>query len=71
MSVRSIFEFNHDYTHKIKGDPDAFLAALRTYLNSANEKNAEALEPFGMRLAWWGHHSDERRVVTKYADTSL
>lgn len=71
MSVRTIVELNHDYTHRIEQDPEAFVALLVRYLSSAGPDNAEPLERFGVRVAWWGHHSDERHVVTKYAKTTL
>lgn len=71
MSIRSIFEINHDYTHEIERDPEMFLQRLLRYLGSASEESALTLEKYGLRLAWWGHHSEERRVVTKYQDVKL
>lgn len=71
MSVRSIVELNHDYAHDIVRDPEGFIQALRFYLGSASEQDAEALQRYGITVAWKGHHSDERRVVTKYADKAL
>ncbi len=72
MSIRSIVEFNHDYTHKIEEDPEAFVAALGRYLGSASEITAEPLQiKYGMRIAWSGHHSSDRKVVTKYDETDL
>jgi hypothetical protein len=71
MSIRSIFEINHDYTHEIERDPEIFLQRLLRYLGSASEESALPLERYGLRLAWWGHHSEERRVVTKYQDVKL
>lgn len=71
MSIRSIFEINHDYAHEIERDPEMFLQRLLRYLGSASKESALPLERYGLRLAWWGHHSEERRVVTKYQDVKL
>lgn len=71
MSTRTIFEFNHDYAHEIERDPEYFVKALLRYLGSAGDDNAVRLERFGVRLAWWGHHSAERKVVTKYSEKAL
>ncbi len=72
MSVRTIFEFNHDYAIEIERDPEAFVALLLRYLNSANSETADELRiRYGITRAWWGHHSTERRVVTKYEDKQL
>jgi hypothetical protein len=71
MSIRTIFEINHDYAHKIDNEPEAFLTILRHYLNSGSKREAEALELYGLRRAWCGHHSTERRVVTAHDDVKL
>ena len=71
MSIRTIFEFNHDYVHKIKEDPEGFLRALEYYLNSASQREADALELFGVRRAWMGHHSTERKVATQHSEYKL
>ena len=71
MSTRSIFEINHDYSYKVKEDPEGFLLVVRLYLSSTSKENAERLEHYGFKRAWWGHHSDERKVVTKYNEVKL
>ena len=66
MSNRSLFEFNHDYTHKIKDDPQGFLDALQNYLRAAYPEHADRLKCYG--ITWMGmrHHSDD---WSKYIDT--
>jgi hypothetical protein len=71
VSIRTIFEINHDYTHAIKANPEEFVALLTRYLNSAGDDAALPLERYGIRLAWWGHHSADRKVVSKYAEKTL
>ena len=71
MSTRTIVEINHDCADMIERNPDSFVRDLMSYLNSAGEDNAERLKRYGITLAWWGHHSDERAVVTKYATKKL
>lgn len=71
MSTRTIVEINHDFAHMIEKNPDSFVRDLMRYLGSAGEDNAARLERYGIRLAWWGHHSDERAVVTKYETKTL
>jgi hypothetical protein len=71
MGTRTIFEINHDMTHAIEDDPEAFVKALVYYLGSASDRNAESLRRFGLRRAWWGSSYDERKVVSKYEETVL
>ena len=71
MSIRTIVEINHDFGHQIERNPEAFLRALRHYINSTSERNGAELERFGVRVAWSGHHSDDRKVVTKFATVDL
>lgn len=72
MSTRTIFEINHDFAYKIDDEPEYFLALLRQYLRSADEEHAEALRlHFGLKRAWCGHHSTERRVVSPHSDVKL
>lgn len=56
MSMRSLIEFNHDYTHKLD-DGRAFLDALDSYLKSGSRDRAEELERFGVRVLGIRHHS--------------
>lgn len=71
MSIRTVFEFNHDYTWKIEGDPNKFVRDLVQYLNSGDERSAERLEGYGIRRAWCGHHSTSRKVVTAHDEQVL
>lgn len=71
MSMRTIFEINHDYGHVIKDDPEAFADALRRYLNSGSKDEALPLERFGLRVAWFGHHSADRKVVAPHFEKKL
>lgn len=71
MSTRTLFEFNHDMTHKIQDNPSRFATLLIMYLNGASHEDAEELERFGLKRAWWGHHSTERSVVTKHETIKL
>ena len=70
MSTRTIFEINHDMAREIERNPQSFLRDLDRYLGSASQENAERLERYGIRRAWWGHHSDERKVVSKYDEVN-
>lgn len=58
MSNRTLFEFNHDYAHKIEGNQESFCRALGQYLNSGSPENADALERYGVRCFGMRHHSD-------------
>jgi hypothetical protein len=72
MSTRSIFEINHDFSHKIEDDPEGFVKVLRYYLSSGDQRHADELQRrYGMRRVWWGHHSTERKIVTKHGETKL
>jgi hypothetical protein len=71
MSTRTIFEINHDTAFMIERNPDSFVRDLGAYLSSASGENAKRLERYGFRRAWWGHHSDERRVVSQHDDVKL
>ncbi len=70
MSSRTIVEFNHDYGHNIKDDPDAFMALLLLMINSGSQARgvAESLESFGVTVTPTMHHSDDRKLVTKYQE---
>lgn len=56
MSNRSLIEINHDFTHDLGPE---FLEALGRYLRSADDKNAEALERWGVRVVGLRHHSEK------------
>lgn len=63
MSQRTIAEFNHDYAHAIRADPDGFVQAIGYALNSGASEAWEELEHFGVRRAVQCHHSDDRKAV--------
>lgn len=72
MSQRTIVEINHDLAHAIERNPDDFMMTLRMYLGSGDPRHAERLRlSYGFNVAWRGHHSDERSVVTKYSTVKL
>lgn len=57
MSVRSLFEINHDYCHRIEDDPEKFVAALRYYLGNGAQDSADELERYGVVVFGSRHHS--------------
>lgn len=65
------FEAGRDHQLKIEGDPNKFVRDLVQYLNSGSERDAERLESYGIRRAWWGHHSEKRKVVTMHGEQEL
>lgn len=71
MSMRTIFEINHDCGREIKDDPEGFVRDLLRYIGGGDSEAATRLERFGLRRAWWGHHSDDRKVVTKFSEYKL
>jgi hypothetical protein len=54
MSMRTLFEINHDYAVCDQSD---LLEALNRYLRSASREHAEDLERFGIRVIGMRHHS--------------
>lgn len=65
MSIRSLFEINHDFGHRIEREPEAFVRALDAYIRSGDSRTANALEPFGLRVIGQRHHSSEYRIDPK------
>lgn len=67
MSQRTIVEFNHDLAFRIDDDPEGFLLAIRTMLNSGVNGNesakVESLRHFGVRTTPTHHHSSKAEVV--------
>lgn len=55
MSLRSLIEINHDFTHRL--ERDEFVEALTRYLCSGSRQNAEDLERFGLKVIGMRHHS--------------
>lgn len=70
MSMRSIVEINHDYSHKIAADPDGLVKLLKAALGSGDPDYWEAIRiRYGIRRIVMAHHSSERAVLvdkTKY-----
>ena len=62
MSVRSLFEFNHDQTHIIEDNPQAFVRELVEYLRTGSEREVENLEHFGLRFHGQRHHAEPYRI---------
>lgn len=58
MSNRTLFEVNHDHSHKIERDKEGFADALGRYLASGSDESAEALDHYGVRVFAMRHHSD-------------
>lgn len=58
MSQRTLFEVNHDLTHKIEAEKTVFVELLGRYLRSGSPTDAEDLERFGIRFFGRRHHGD-------------
>lgn len=56
MSIRTLFEINHDYSVR---NQDGLLVALQRYLNSGDHRAAEELERYGIKVIASRHHSTE------------
>lgn len=54
MSIRTLFEINHDAAIT---DDIALLTALRRYVSSASPRTAADLERFGIKVVGMRHHS--------------
>ena len=54
MSIRSLIEINHDFTHRLD---ESFIDALERYLNSASAESADDLERYGVRVISLRHHT--------------
>ncbi len=67
MSNRTIVEFNHDLAGEIDRDPEGFLRAIKTMLNSGvNDEDSRgriALERYGVRTSPTHHHSTKAEVI--------
>lgn len=57
MSIRTLFEFNHDLSHKIEAERTVFTELLGRYMRSGSAEDAEDLERFGLRFMGSRHHS--------------
>ncbi len=67
MGNRTIVEFNHDLAGEIDRDPEGFLRAIKTMLNSGvNDDKSEkrdALSRFGVRTSPTHHSSCGAELV--------
>lgn len=63
MSQRSIIEINHDCSHVIDGDPQAFLVLLGQALASGSDRSWGPLKRYGITRITQCHHSEDRKVV--------
>lgn len=66
MSIRSLFEINHDFGRYIEDEKGAFARLLDTYIRSGSRESAEPLERYGLRLISQRHHSGEYRDLKKH-----
>lgn len=58
MGNRSLLEINHDFSHRIKENPSAFVDAMMMFLRSNSPANSIALDYFGINVFGTRHHSD-------------
>lgn len=70
MSNRTLIELNHDFTHYVEGEPEAFARALAAYARSASKENAEKLERWGVKVFGMRHHSEGYRITWGYTKAS-
>ena len=61
MSMRTVCEFNHDYVHRIKENPEEFFRLLTWALSGGRKQEKEELMRFGLTMAETAHHSDVRQ----------
>ncbi len=67
MSNRTIVEFNHDLAGEIDRDPEGFLRAIKTMLNSGvndeDSRERDGLSRYGVRTSPTHHHSTKAEVI--------
>jgi hypothetical protein len=69
MSQRTIIEVNHDRAHLVGvEDAQRFADALNRAVASGSRESWEPLERWGFKRIVQCHHSDDRKVVTKFAE---
>lgn len=72
MSLRTIIEINHDFVHAISEHQEEFSHLVIRALHAGNDDEAwEKLSRFGVVKAVMTHHSDARKVVTKWSEYPL
>lgn len=67
MSQRTVIEINHDLAHRFHDRPDLVELIVRA-LSSGSERDWEPLRSYGIRRIVQLHHTDERKVVTRFAE---
>lgn len=70
MSMRTIVEFNHDCGDAIERNPAGFVDAITRMINGGSGARGVTrdLEYFGVKVTPTMHHSDDRKLVTKFAE---
>lgn len=69
MSQRSIIEINHDIAGRVTETPAGqFELLLAQAIASGSDRAWAPLAHYGIRRIVQLHHSDDRKVVTKYAE---
>jgi hypothetical protein len=67
MGNRTIVEFNHDLAREIDRDPEGFIRAIRTMLNSgvndSESRKRDDLRRFGVHTSPTHHSSTKGEVV--------
>lgn len=64
MGMRTIIAINHDYSHMIEREPEAFLDQIRMLLNSGSESRLiDGLHRFGIKVTPTHHNSMKAEVV--------
>jgi hypothetical protein len=58
MSNRSLFEINHDLSHRIRARPMDFACDMAAYLASGSPRTAAVLAQYGIRVIGMRHHSE-------------
>ena len=55
MSIRTLIEINHDYTHDL--DDPAFVRLFQRYLATGDQRWGDELRHWGLRIISQRHHS--------------
>lgn len=62
MSIRTVFEVNHDFAHRIEQDRAEFVGRLLDYVRGGGQDDLGELEYFGLRHLGQRHHTEPIRV---------
>ena len=71
MSQRTIVEINHDLAFVTKEEAGVFCGCLRQAISSGSPESWEPLKRWGFNRIVQTHHTDDRKVVTKYAEYEI